>query len=426
MKLRMQPCALRQLIESCVESIKIEIGRKNKEIEVIAELPELPKVYCDPDRIREVLTNLLMNAEKFTPSPGIIRVTVETPLESAEFVKVSVMDTGIGIPKEHLTKIFQRFYQVDGSSTRKYGGTGLGLAIVKEIIESHGCKILVESEENLGSKFTFTLPVHYQSAEVSMARRQPGRGHHPSKLVEVVEDDLHVSTMIKMLLEDEGFAVIPARSGHDALTIAREHKPDLITLDIYLPDMNGFDLLQKLHADPQTTQIPVVVLSVLADKEKGDQLGVFDYLEKPIDVEKLHEILRKASDTIDKQGSPIRIMVVDDDPSTLEFFEDCLSVEGYHVSTVQGGSHALDRAKKENPALILLDLIMPDKDGLDVLRELKTEMETRNIPVIVLTGRAGLEEQNQSMLMGAEGVIAKPAGLRSVVDQVKKYLGAEP
>jgi CheY-like chemotaxis protein/anti-sigma regulatory factor (Ser/Thr protein kinase) len=388
------------------------------------DLPNLPSVFCDSDRVREVLTNLLMNAQKFTPSPGTISITAETPGPSDEFVKVCVIDTGIGIPKEHLTRIFQRFYQVDGSSTRKYGGTGLGLAIVKEIVESHGCKIYVESEENSGSKFTFTLPLHRQTIETSQTKAQSARSHHPSKLVEVVEDDVHVSTMIKMLLEDEGFSVIPARSGKDALTIAREHKPDIITLDIYLPDMNGFDLLQKLHTDPVTSHIPVVVLSILADKEKGDQLGVFDYLEKPIDVEKLHQILRKASDAIDAEGSPLRIMVVDDDASTLEFFEDCLTVEGYEVCTVQGGADVLRRAKAENPALILLDLIMPDIEGLDVLRQLKGEIETRDIPVIVLTGKAGLQEQSQSMLMGAESVIAKPTELRSVIDQVKKYFGA--
>ncbi len=423
MKLRMEACSLKQLIESCVESIKIEIRRKNKEIDVITDILLAPVVYCDPDRIREVLMNLLMNAEKFTSSPGEIRVVVEPPEETDEFVKVNVIDSGIGIPKDHLTKVFQRFYQIDGSSTRKYGGTGLGLAIVKEILENHGCRIQVESEENAGSKFTFTLPLHRYVQEALPAKAHAGRSHHPAKLVEVVEDDPHVSAMIKLLLEDEGYAVIPVRSGKDALTIAREHKPDLITLDIYLPDMNGFDLMQKLHSDPLTKQIPVIVLSVLADKEKGDQLGVFDYLEKPIDVEKLNQTLRKASDHIDSQSEPLRIMVIDDDASTLEFFQDCLTNEGYEVSTVQGGTTALERARAVHPALILLDLVMPDQEGLDVLRQLKSETQTRDIPVIILTGKAGMEDQNQSIRMGAEGVIAKPMELRSVIAQVKKYFG---
>ncbi len=422
-KLRWEACSLTQLIESCVESIKIEIRRKERDIRIVSDIPPCPPIYCDPDRIREVMMNLLMNAEKFTSSPGEIRVVVEPPGTEDVFVRVNVTDSGVGIPKEHLTKIFQRFYQVDGSSTRKYGGTGLGLAIVKEILEAHGCKIQVESEENAGSKFSFTLPLHRHSQETKPARLLTGRTHHPGKLVEIVEDDPNVSAMIKMLLEDEGFAVIPAKSGRDALAIAREHKPDLITLDIYLPDMNGFHLLEKLHSDPLTSGIPVIVMSVLADKEKGDQFGVFDYLEKPIDVDKLHEILRKASDLIDSREAPLKIMVVDDDISTLEYFAESLSMEGYHVSTVLGGKEAVNRAKDVNPALILLDLLMHDREGLDVLRELKSVPETRDIPVIILSGLAELEQQNQSLLMGAEAVIAKPLELRGVVDQVKKYFG---
>ena len=422
-KLRMEACSLNQLIESCVESIKIEIRRKEKDIRILTDLPSCPPVYCDPDRIREVLMNLLMNAEKFTPSPGEIRISIEPPSTVDAFVNVSVSDNGIGIPREHLTKIFQRFYQVDGSSTRKYGGTGLGLAIVKEIIESHGCKIQVESKENAGSKFTFTLPLHRHSEQEKPHKILAGRTHHPAKLVEIIEDDPNVSGMIKMLLEDEGFAVIPAKTGKDAFTIAREHKPDLITLDIYLPDINGFHLLEKLHSDPITSDIPVIVLSVLTDKEKGDPFGVFGYLEKPIDVDKLHQIVRQASDWIDSREAPVKIMVVDDDPFTLEFFDECLSKEGYNVSTVLGGKEAVNKAKDVNPALILLDLLMHDREGLDVLRDLKSEPQTRDIPVIILSGLAELDKQNQSLLMGAEAVIAKPLELRGVIDQVKKYFG---
>ncbi len=427
MKLRMKACSLKDLIESCVESISVEIRRKNRDIDVLTDVPDrIPPVYCDPDRIREVLLNLLINAEKFTPDPGTICVRVEPPLQEDEVVKVSVSDTGIGIPREHHTKIFQRFYQVDGSSTRKYAGTGLGLAIVQEILENHGSKILVESDEGKGSTFTFSLPLHRQTAEEESPRTlsQHGHRHHPSKLVEVVEDDPHVSGIIKTLLEEEGFAVIPARSAKDALAIAREHRPDLITLDIYLPDMSGFDLIQQFRSDPHTSQIPVIVLSVLTDKEKGVELGVFEYLEKPIDENRLHDVLARASDAIDAREAPLRIMVVDDDESTLEFFKDCLAVEGYDVITVQGGANVVDTAKREQPALILLDLVMPDVEGLDVLRQLKEDQQTKGIPVIILTGKAGLEQQNESILMGAEGIIAKPVELRGVVNQVKRYFGA--
>ncbi len=427
LKLHMEPCSIRELIESCVESVKVEARQSEKELEFTIEMPaDLPLLYADADRVREVLMNLLTNAEKFTQKQGRIKVTVQPHAHGDEFLVVSVIDNGIGIPKEHLNKVFARFYQVDGSSTRKYGGTGLGLAIVKEILEAHGCKIHVESEEGIGSKFTFTLPVHTKSAEDRVMRAikaRPGK-HHAAKLVEVVEDDVNITTIVKMLLEEEGFSVIPAHTGKDALLIAREHKPDLITLDIYLPDVNGFDLLTQLQTDPETREIPVIILSVLMDKEKGFQLGAVDYLEKPIDTGKLRQTLHQISIALDGLEGPMKIMVVDDDDSTVEFLSDALTIEGYEVLPVLDGTRALDVAKSDHPDLILLDLVMPEIGGLDVLRQLKSDPETRQIPVIVLTGKGRMEDRDTSIRLGAEEFLTKPLELRDIVAQIKRYFGA--
>lgn len=425
-KLHVQPTALRPLIESCVETAILEAGRKAKDVEFSTELPpNLPDVFVDPDRIREVLLNLLLNAEKFTSNEGRIKVTVIAPREEDDFLTVNVIDSGIGIPEEHLPKIFNRFFQVDSSSTRKYGGTGLGLAIVKEIIEAHKCKIHVESGEGIGSKFSFTLPV-FKKTEGGAWRRasadRPGK-HHVSKLVEVVEDDANIAAIVKLLLEEEGFAVILAPTGEDALMIAREHRPDMITLDIYLPDINGFDLLTKLQADERTRDIPVIVLSIMVDKEKGFRLGALEYLEKPIDTVKLREAVNRLSRVIDGVAGPVRIMIVDDDEDILEFFRDCLSTEGYEIITHAGGRDAASVARREKPGLILLDLVMPDVDGLEVLQQLKSEEETRNVPVIILTGKGKAEDRERSILLGAEQFISKPAELRDIVDQVKRYFG---
>ena len=301
MKLRRRPSPLKELIESCVESFRLEIREKGKELEFLTIIPEsAPMVSVDPDRIREVFMNLLDNADKFTESHGRITISVKEASPNDDFVHISIEDTGIGILKENQAKIFQRFYQVDGSSTRKYGGTGLGLAIVKEMLEAHGCTIRVESEVGQGSKFTFMLPIHrafhpFLPEQSDLAFTKP----QITKLIEVIEDDPHISSVVKALLEEEGFAVIPAHTGADALRIARQHKPDLITLDIYLPDMNGFDLLAELHKDPATQPIPVIVLSILMDKEKGLQLGATDYLEKPIDAEKLRDVIKRVSSALD-------------------------------------------------------------------------------------------------------------------------------
>lgn len=427
LKLHMETCSIRDLIESCVESVKVDARQNEKELEFTIEMPaDLPLIYADADRIREVLMNLLTNAEKFTQNRGRIKVIVQPHGTGDEFLVVSVMDNGIGVPKEHLNRIFTRFYQVDGSSTRKYGGTGLGLAIVKEILEAHGCKIHVESEEGIGSKFTFTLPVHTQSAENRVMRAiktRPGK-HHAAKLVEVVEDDANITTIVKMLLEEEGFSVIPAHTGKDALAIAREHKPDLITLDIYLPDVNGFDLLTQLHTDPETREIPVIILSVLIDKEKGFQLGAVDYLEKPIDTGKLRQTLHQISSALDGLEGPMKIMVVDDDDSTIEFLRDALTIEGYGVIPVLNGTRALDVAKSDHPDLILLDLVMPEIGGLEVLRQLKSDPVTRQIPVLVLTGKERMEDRDTSIRLGAEEFLTKPLELRDIITEIKRYFGA--
>jgi signal transduction histidine kinase/ActR/RegA family two-component response regulator len=301
MKLRRRPYALKELIESCVESFHLQTRQKGKELNFVMNIPDsAPGVYIDADRIREVFMNLLDNADKFTATKGCITIEVKETIAEDEFVQVCVGDSGIGIPKEHLTKIFQRFYQVDSSSTRKYGGTGLGLAIVKEILEAHGCTIRVESEVGKGSNFIFILPIHrsfhpFMPDQSHLAFVKPQR----TKLIEVIEDDPHITAVIKALLEEEGFAVIPAPTGIDALRIAKQHKPDLITLDIYLPDMNGFDLLSELHRDPQTQPIPVIVLSILLDKEKGLSLGAADYLEKPVDAEKLLDVVKRVSASLE-------------------------------------------------------------------------------------------------------------------------------
>lgn len=426
LKLHVQPCALKPLVESCLESVVPESKRKGKDIDFVSELPaNLPEVYIDPDRIREVFLNLLSNAEKFTESGGRIKVSVSAPAEADDYLTVNIVDNGIGIPSEHQAKIFNRFYQVDSSSTRKYGGTGLGLAIVKEIMEAHKCKISVESGNGIGSKFTFTLPIYRISGMETRERVFPRKGkHHMSKLVEVVEDDANIGAIVKMLLEEEGFSVIQARNGEDALTIAREHHPDMITLDVYLPDINGFDLLTQLQNDERTHKIPVIMLSILVDKEKGFRLGAFDYLEKPIDSSKLRASIRRVSRLIDGMEGQFKIMVVDDDADTLEFLQDCLAVEGYEMCTHQGGKGALAAAARELPNLILLDLVMPEIDGLEVLQQLKLDDRTKDIPVVVLTGKGKMEDREKSILLGADQFISKPMELRDIVDQVKKYFSS--
>lgn len=369
----------------------------------------LPAVWSDSARLAQILTNLVGNAIQYTPPGG--KVTVSARQEDG-MLEVLVTDTGIGISAENQKKIFDRFFRADDPLVRESPGTGLGLPITASLVDLHGGEIWVESELGEGSTFTFTLPLASAEQAALPAPRPVG---FP---VLVVEDDPDVANLIRIHLEMEGFEVITTERGDEALRLARESHPALITLDIRLPDADGFVILERLKRDPKTAEVPVVIVSVVPDKEKGLRLGAVDYVGKPIDEQALLEAVRRV---LHKRGL---ILVVDDDRDSLSLMREALRRHGFSVRTTGLGRRAFRVARESEPALILLDLKLADSHGYDVLRKLKAHPRTCDIPVVVMTGSLTHEElkQQQALALGAARFLTKPFAVEELIEEISGVL----
>jgi len=379
-----------------------------------SELPGgLPMVRADPDRVAQILNNLVGNACQYTPIGGEVVVSAHT---EDGLLHVTVRDTGIGISPEDQEKVFDRFFRADSPEVQGTAGTGLGLPIVRSLVEMQGGDIWVESELGEGSAFTFTLPLE-ELGESRVGQATPereDRGESPRLLV--IEDDLHVAKLIQFQLSDEGREVLVAQRADEALALAREERPDLITLDVMLPDANGFGLLETLKSDPQTRDIPVIIVSVVPDEGEGLRLGAAAYVAKPIDKEKLLDAVRSVL-----VGGSSTILVADDDRDTLSLLSDLLGANGYAVQTVTRGCEVMTAARATEPSLILLDVRLPDLDGYAVLEQLKRDPELADVPVIVMTASEVISDaQRQKVLaLGADHLMANSFSVEELVERVK-------
>ena len=384
---------------------------QNKNIALQVDVPEtLPLVWGDSNRVAQILTNLISNAIQYTPPGG--RVTVSAHL-NGDMMEVSVADTGIGISKEDQRKIFDRFFRADDPLVQETPGTGLGLPITASLVQMHGGQIWVESELGEGSTFTFTLPL----AVTRAGTPSPPTPSHGAPVL-VVEDEADIANLIRIHLEREGYSVQIASRGDEALRLAQEIQPGLITLDIRLPDMDGFAVLERLKRDPQTADIPVIVVSIVPDREKGLQLGAVDYLDKPINEEQLLGLVRRV---LHRRGL---ILVVDDDRDNLSLMREALRRHGFSVQTTGQGKRALQIAREVHPALILLDLKLRDVDGYQVLRNLKSDPRTRDIPVVIMSGSLTDEElkEQRALALGAVRFLTKPFAIDEFVREISSLV----
>jgi CheY-like chemotaxis protein len=353
--------------------------------------------------VRQVLFNLLSNAAKFTER-GRILLEVETGAvadEDSVFFKVS--DTGIGISPDQQARLFQAFTQADASTSRKYGGTGLGLVISQRFCQMMGGEIGVESELGRGSTFTVRLP------RAVGERRTPGPGGAallpaprttaaaaaPHTRVLVIDDDLDARDLLVRGLAKDGFEIHVASSGEEGIRMASELKPDVISLDVLMPGMDGWTVLRTLKSNPETANIPVIMVSMLDNKDMGYALGASDYLLKPFDRERLAAVLRKYRCTT----PPCPVLVVEDDPAARDVLRRTLQNDGWIVWEAANGRLALESVGKNTPDLILLDLMMPEMDGFDFVAELRKMEGGRHIPVVVVTAK-DLTAEDRSRLEG--------------------------
>ncbi len=347
---------------------------------------DLPKIYTDQEKLKQILINLLSNAAKFTHQ-GEIRVVART---IAGRLEITVWDTGIGMSADALEKVFTEFQQADSSTTRAYGGTGLGLSISRRFARLLCGDIHVASQLGKGSQFTLVLPLRYGDTLASNTAPVPVTEfeHIPGKkVILAIDDNLDTQQLLRENLSDAGYQVITASNGEDGLQRARKFSPYAITLDIMMPRKDGWQVLHELKTDPTTQDIPVILLSIVEQKDMGYRLGAFDYLVKPVEERALIAALDRLTHTT-APSSTLDLLVVDDDPNIANLVAQFLDPEWYHVRGAEDGLAGLHAVNEQTPDLILLDLMMPRLNGFEFISQVRQDPRYKNLPIIVLTARS--------------------------------------
>jgi signal transduction histidine kinase/CheY-like chemotaxis protein len=391
----------------------------------------LGQMRSDVTKLRQMLFNLLSNASKFTERGTItLRVDRES-VNGSQWVNFSVSDTGIGMTPEQTSKLFQAFTQADTSTTRKYGGTGLGLAISQKFCHLMGGEITIESVVGQGSTFKVRVPaiVADTKADVLPAEKTVSTTALVSEgapTVLVIDDDPTVHDLVQRFLNKEGLNMIAARSGEEGVRLAKELHPAVITLDVLMPGMDGWAVLTELKADPALSEIPVIMLTIMDEKQMGYALGAADYLTKPIDWDRLVAILRR----YDCARPPCPLLVVEDDPVMRDMLRRRLEKEDWTVIEAENGRVALERMTERQPELILLDLMMPEMDGFQFLDEIRRREDWCSIPVIVVTAKELSAEDRQRLNGSVEKILQKGAYsreelIREVRDLVTASISAK-
>jgi len=376
----------------------------------------LGDLMADRIRLQQILHNLVSNAVKFTPEGGIVTATAQ---QIGLELELSVRDTGVGISPEDHQRIFEVYEQV-GSAEGRQKGTGLGLAITKRLVELHGGSIRVESAPGQGSLFTVRLP------GATPVEVEPGGADASRPLVLIIEDDLRAAEMIRAHLTIGGYRVVLVATGHAGLGAARRMQPHAITLDLGLPDMDGWEVLYRLKREPATQGIPVLIVSAQERGELGLSLGAVDWLVKPVDPQRLLAALRRCQ-ALGAIRQPLRILAVDDEPVVLEALEALLIREGHEVLRAEDGEEALRRAAAERPDIILLDLHLPGLSGFEVVNRLRQTAGLEQVPVIAFSGKFVTVEERNLLTQQAVQFVGKygPVALNRLLDDLRLIASLE-
>jgi len=395
MELNFEEVHLAEMTTSVLSTAKGLV--KEKSIHLLQRIPsDMPTVRGDTMRVRQVLLNLISNASKFTDEGSItIQASVQKGPTGRMEALINVIDTGPGISLEDQEKLFKAFSQVDGSATRKSGGSGLGLSICANLVQLQGGRISVHSEVGKGSTFWFTLPLYHQPQQEIPADR---------KIILAIDDDPQVISLYERYLNPQGYYVVPLTDASRAKERILELKPFAVTLDIMMPNKDGWSVLTDLKSDPATRDYPVVICSIVEQADKGFSLGAADYLVKPI----LQEDLVHALDRINKDGTIHEVLVIDDDPNDLRLIEKILNENGrYKPILAEGGRRGWRALSTKAPDAIILDIFMPDMDGFSILEKLRDDPNLRHIPVLVVSGGGLTREQHQQLNTFGQRLISK-------------------
>ena len=408
MELHLAPTAVAETIEVVLTTVEPLAAKKN--IQLVSEVGRDLCLVADPGKLKQMLLNLVSNGIKFTPSRGQVTIAAR---RDGSMIEINVSDTGIGMSEADLQLLFQEFRQLDQGSDRQQEGTGLGLALTKRFAELHGGTVSVRSSEGKGSTFTLRLPVEQANREAEPAPEPTPIGVMDSTrpLVLVVEDNPAAAELLARHLDGGGFRVEIARSGSETLTRARELKPVAITLDILLPELDGWEVLARLKQDDATRDIPVVIVSVVDNPDLGRALGAVDYLVKPVERDALLSRLGRYTFTSKIRQEEIRILVVDDEPANLPSFSSpSLRPAGFTTMRASGGQEGIEMARAHQPHLVLLDLLMPEVSGFDVVAALRGDESTRSIPIMVLTAKQ-LTDEDKKQLNGHVAAVFERSSL---------------
>ncbi len=410
MDLYLENFAIASMVQEVVATVKPLVEKNGNTLDVhFAD--GLGTMRADVTKLRQTLFNLLSNACKFTERGTVALRVGRESVNGGEWVSFSVRDTGIGMSPEQTGKLFQAFTQADASTTRKYGGTGLGLAISRKFCQMMGGDISVASTPGQGSTFTARLPAAVVEPEAASLTRAGETAATAPRVPEgaptvlVIDDDLTVHDLLSRFLNKEGLRMVAARSGEEGIRLARELRPAVITLDVLMPGMDGWAVLTALKADPALSDIPVIVLSIVDEKQMGYALGAADYLAKPIDWERLAAVLQR----YECARPPCPVLIVEDDASLRELLRRRLQKEQWTVIEAKNGREGLERMSEREPELILLDLMMPEMDGFQFLDEVRKHDNWRSIPVIVITAKELTLEDRQRLNGAVEKILQKGA-----------------
>lgn len=435
MELEITSIPVRSLCDSSLSFVKQQAH--SKKIGLSCQIAEgLTEIEVDPRRIRQVLVNLLSNAVKFTPDGGAVQLQVSVDA-FGETIAFSVTDTGIGIAPENINKLFQPFVQLDSSLSRRYAGTGLGLALVRRIVELHGGSVAVESEVGIGSSFTITLP---WISSNSLQSRFPGdESAQPTPLniqqVMIVEDSEPAANLLVRYLQELGATTLIHPMAEGAVEIAARTQPTVILLDILLPDRSGWEVLAQLKANPMTQHIPVIVVSVVDERSRALELGATECLLKPISRQQLQQALNRVltpATPSDEQKALViapaqspefpLILLAEDNEANISMLTKYLQVNGLQVILARNGLEAIQMAKQYKPDLILMDIQMPEMDGIEAMYRIRADASLAEIPIIALTALAMPGDREKCLAAGAAEYMTKPVSLRQLARIISEHI----
>jgi CheY-like chemotaxis protein len=427
MALYLEDFDISKMVAEVASTVQPLMAKNGNRLEVICPA-DAGRMRADTTKVRQTLFNLLSNASKFTEK-GIIRLEVarvsshqsaviggrahaqsgSPNTDHCSLITFQVSDTGIGMTPEQMGRLFEAFSQADASTTRKYGGTGLGLAISRKFCRMMGGDLAVSSQPGKGSTFTATLPAEVRSQPSGSGTSfltRPTTGTSGTTVL-VIDDDPAARDLIERTLNKEGFRVLLANDGPSGIEMARELRPRVITLDVMMPRMDGWAVLTALKADSATADIPVIMLTIVDEKQIGFALGASDYFTKPLDWSRLAASLQRYRTPAIRQT----VLVVEDDAPTREMLRRTLAKESWEVLEAENGRAALGKLNGLVPGLILLDLMMPEMDGFEFMEELRQRPECRQVPVVVITAK-DITEQDRQRLNGQVARVMQKASLR--------------